>query len=193
MANIFRSKEVYKKLSTKVVNDETNSTLYKPFNDGKIVAVRGMYVTGEYRPPYYNTPGIHITDIRSTIPKIVDYTQKSVDNVKPDYALNIHDIYPENDLKIESYTRASSDIKGDYALNIHDIYPQDELSILWYTSVKQDIVGDYALNIYDIYPQDELTIQHREYVVYPTAPEPCIRITNMTTVKATIEDYVINS
>ena len=41
MANVFRSKEVYKHLK------------YDLHDRNEIVAVQGVYVSGEYRPPYY--------------------------------------------------------------------------------------------------------------------------------------------
>lgn len=65
MANVFRSKEVFKKIPKD--DDE----------DHKIIPVRGVYVTGEYTPPYYTEFGITLKSIDSTYPDINDFTTES--------------------------------------------------------------------------------------------------------------------
>ena len=44
MAEVFKSQEVYKHVN------------YDLHDRNEMIAVRGVYVTGEYRPPYYNEP-----------------------------------------------------------------------------------------------------------------------------------------
>ena len=61
MANTFRSKEVYKKLRKEVHNRHT------------MVAVEGVYVSGEYRPPYYANMGVNIADIQCNKDRVVSY------------------------------------------------------------------------------------------------------------------------
>ena len=61
MANVFRSKEVYKNFRYDI--DKTK----------KVVAVQGVYVASEYRPPYYNEPGIHIYEISGQHCTIADF------------------------------------------------------------------------------------------------------------------------
>lgn len=62
MADIFRSKEVYKHIPREEYGEE------------KIIPVQGVYVAGEYRPPYYAEPGIAIISFDTTNPTVVDYT-----------------------------------------------------------------------------------------------------------------------
>ena len=69
MANIFNSKEVYKRIP-KVSS-----------KDNPLRKVRGIYVTGDYRPPYYIDSSLHIAEINTNKPTIVDFTQVT----KPTY------------------------------------------------------------------------------------------------------------
>ena len=185
MANIFRSKEVFKKKSTVIKNTETDSTLYKPFENGEIVPVIGVYVTGEYRPPYYNNPGILLTEINSNKATVADFTQRST-SVKPDYSLNLHDIQAVDPLEIIPYTTRSTSVKPDYSLNLHDIQAVDPLEIIWFVTVKSSVKPDYSLNLHDIQIVDHLEIEYLTPINYPTAPEPMLRVTNITTNRAVV-------
>ena len=61
MANVFRSKEVYKHLN------------YNLHDRNEIVPVQGVYISGEYRPPYYNDPVLMIYEMSSQPPKVDDF------------------------------------------------------------------------------------------------------------------------
>ena len=67
MANIFRSKEVYKHLK------------YDLHNRNEMVAVQGVYITGEYRPPYYNEPCVHIYEISGQDCIVANFESEEVD------------------------------------------------------------------------------------------------------------------
>ena len=67
MANIFRSKEVYKHLK------------YDLHNRNEMVAVQGVYITGEYRPPYYNEPCVHIYEISGQHCIVANFESEEVD------------------------------------------------------------------------------------------------------------------
>ena len=72
MANIFRSKEVYKKVS-KQESSYDHDVLIPVGEPFKANSEYGIYVAGEYRPPYY-TDGLTISSISSTRATVVDYT-----------------------------------------------------------------------------------------------------------------------
>ena len=71
MANIFRSKEVYKKLG-KNESSYDRDVLIPVGEPFKANAEYGIYVAGEYRPPYY-TDGLTISNISSEHVTVVDY------------------------------------------------------------------------------------------------------------------------
>ena len=74
MANIFRSKEVYKKVD-KQESSYDRDVLIPVGEPFKANAEYGIYVAGEYRPPYY-TDGLTILGFSSNPALIVDYTSK---------------------------------------------------------------------------------------------------------------------
>ena len=45
--------------------------------DRHMVPVRGVYVTGEYKPPSYIEPMLRLVSIKTTHPKIEEYTEVS--------------------------------------------------------------------------------------------------------------------
>ena len=107
MANIFKSKEVYKHLATGTHEKES------------IVAVKGVYVTGEYRPPYYIDAGLHISGITTQSAVVKNYTTASV-TLPNDHILNILPIEIDTDIvpDVLSYTRAETTLPNDHILNI---------------------------------------------------------------------------
>jgi len=74
MANIFRSKEVYKKVG-KQESSYDRDVLIPVGEDFKPDSEYGIYVAGEYRPPYY-TDGLTILGFSSNPALIVDYTSE---------------------------------------------------------------------------------------------------------------------
>ena len=72
MANIFRSKEVYKKVN-KNESSYDRDVLIPVGEPAKPNSEYGVYVAGEYRPPYY-TDGLTILGFSSEHVHVVDYT-----------------------------------------------------------------------------------------------------------------------
>lgn len=68
MANIFKSKEVYKHVTT------------EPYNGGqhKLIPVRGVYVASVYRPPYCIDHTLEITNIENSFADIEEYIETPV-------------------------------------------------------------------------------------------------------------------
>ena len=147
MANTFRSKEVYKKLRKEVHNRHT------------MVAVEGVYVSGEYRPPYYANMGVTITGINCNKALIEPYTDVSVIATDFDYALQLLDI------------------------DVNPICP----SLQKYQTVKETLTDfDYALQLLDIDVNETVPIQSIPIINTPMTPEPIVRITQINSTKAEI-------
>ena len=68
MANVFRSKEVYKNFRYDI--DKTK----------KVVPVQGVYIASEYRPPYYNNPTLRIYEISSVHATVVSFQDVTATN-----------------------------------------------------------------------------------------------------------------
>lgn len=179
MANIFKSKEVYKHLATGTHEKES------------IVAVKGVYVTGEYRPPYYIDAGLHISGITTQSAVVKNYTTTSV-TLPNDHILNILPIEVDTSIvpDVLSYTRAESTLPNDHILNILPIEVDTSIvpDILAYSSDKRDLPNDHILNILPIEVDetiDPVVIYfNKEYL--NDQYDGSLRIRSISTTKATV-------
>lgn len=180
MANVFRSKEVYKHPP-------------KSLKDANvIIPVRGVYVTGEYRPPYYNDNGVMITEINSNKAVVASFTEKSIDtydSVLRVLSFDIDTTCPD----ITQYTTAQASSGYDTVLKVlgFDIntgvpdclfYTQESASS-GYDPVLRVISFDIDATLPNVQPYAKQT--------YSNTPEPTLRITTIQTEKAIISDYNI--
>ena len=132
MANVFRSKEVYKHLK------------YDLHDRNEMVPVQGVYISGEYRPPYYNDPCIHIYEISSQNAKVDSF--QDIDATSGEDALvKIIDFsVSTSPITITDYTTASTDTGEDSLVKILDFWVQMEQPYLdFYESKNQNAGEDY--------------------------------------------------
>jgi len=179
MANIFRSKEIYKK----TVNQD---------NENKIYEIRGLYVVGDYSPATYKNPLTCIVDILSNKANVVDFTIKN-EELQSDHVLNIvnFDMDPDDSPAIVRYSVKQEQVE-DHVLNIvdFDMDPDTTPEILKYTKSSSDIGDDHVLNIvnFDMDPPDIPTFVKYFTKIYPHTHQPCIRITSIKTTRASCVD-----
>ena len=149
MANVFRSKEVYKHLK------------YELHDRNEIVPVQGVYVSGEYRPPYYNNPVLMIYEMSSQPAKIVDF----------------QDINRSSD---EDTVVKVLDFSVDF----------QPVSITNYTTASESTGEDTVVKVLDFsttFLQPSFTHYNRKQT--NMTPEPMLRLSTLTSEKATIENY----
>lgn len=170
MANIFRSDEVYKK---------PPKTLH---NRDEIIPVRGVYVSGHNRPPYYNEPIISITGIASNPVNIYSMISTVVDNVDPVVNVINFDIDPTVDIAF--YTLASSEAH-DAGLNVINFDMDPTLTVDFFTK-RGDETTDAVINIInlDMNPIIDITPSPIERNKQP--PEPAILLTGIDSNSVTI-------
>lgn len=113
MSGYYKSKEVYKQYRDSEGNPH-------------ITPVRGLYVGGEYTPPYYIDHNITITEITSTKCNAVHYTEESCD------------LNPAEILKMSSYTTTPVGVV-DYTENSTDM-TESILKISSYTTTPAEVV-----------------------------------------------------
>ena len=106
MANIFKSKEVYKHVT-------------KPGNVHQLIPVRGVYVASQYREPYYIDHMLSITNVGGQPGTIITYTESEVDAYSYDMggSIDVTNIAPT----VTSYTTASITTYTDYTVGIGDL------------------------------------------------------------------------
>ena len=107
MSNIFRSKEIYKRIPG--VSSDNNP----------LRAVQGMYVSGEYRPPYYIDGFVRVSKINTTKPKIVDYTAVTKD-LTADPIVNIIGV-DCSDIDITFYKKTPINTNPDHTIRVKSI------------------------------------------------------------------------
>ena len=149
MANVFRSKEVYKNFRYDI--DKTK----------KVVAVQGVYVASEYRPPYYNEPGIHIYEISGQHCTIADFKTEEVETQGMETAgMYMFDI-TESAYTLERYEKDYIDTKGMETAGMYMLGIVD-------TGYRLDIYGKKFSN---------------------STPEPILRLSSLTSEACVVENY----
>jgi hypothetical protein len=149
MANVFRSKEVYKNFRYDI--DKTK----------KVVAVQGVYVASEYRPPYYNEPGIHIYEISGQHCTIADFkTEEAETQGMKTAGMYMFDI-TESTYTLERYGKDYIDTKG---METAGMYMLDIVD----SGYRLDIYGKKSSN---------------------STPEPILRLSSLTSEACVVENY----
>ena len=149
MANVFRSKEVYKHLN------------YNLHDRNEIVPVQGVYISGEYRPPYYNDPVLMIYEMSSQPPKVDDF----------------QDVNRSSD--------EDSVVKIlDFSVNF--LQP----SFDFYKTISESSGEDTIVKVLDLsvnFLQPSFTYYNRKQT--NMTPEPTLRLSYLSSEKATLENY----
>ena len=149
MANVFRSKEVYKNFRYDI--DKTK----------KVVAVQGVYVASEYRPPYYNEPGIHIYEISGQHCTIADFkTEEAETQGMKTAGMYMFDI-TESAYTLERYEKDYIDTKGMETAGMYMLAIVD-------SGYRLDIYGKKSSN---------------------STPEPILRLSSLTSEACVVENY----
>ena len=148
MANIFKTNEVYKHLKHG----------FKP--EESVVAVRGMYVSGEYRPPYYNEGAIRILDYQTTPAKAVSF--KNVSRRDEDTGVKVIDFNAEFfHPTITNYTTRSVSAGEDTGVKVLEMN------------------AGFFIPTYTYYYKDYAN----------STPEPMLRLTSVSSGNCIVENY----
>lgn len=170
MSNVYRSKEVYKRL--KGVPSDMNP----------LRIVRGVYVSGKYRPAYYIDSCVLIEEIQSTNAVISDYISISATTTDPN-SINVVGV-DCNVLTMIDYS-SKSDTATDNAINVTGI-DFGNLGIISYTNVNRDTT-DNAINVTGI-DCNNLSIQQYKRPIYDTNEDHMIQVEQISSTSADITD-----
>lgn len=170
MSNVYRSKEVYKRL--KGVPSDMNP----------LRIVRGVYVSGKYRPAYYIDSCVLIEEIQSTNAVISDYISISATTTDPN-SINVVGV-DCNVLTMIDYS-SKSDTTTENFVNVTGI-DFGNLGIISYANVIRD-VSDHAVNVTGI-DFGNLTIQQYKIPIYETNEDHMIQVEQISSTSADITD-----
>ena len=163
---ISNAKEIYHKLP----RDGTGTS--------KIVPVRGVYVTGEYKPPIYSDPSIQLQNISTGPSTIRDWieTRISITDIKTTH--HIYDISVDSTFSFDTYTTSSMPTQTDISTHhMYDISVDSSFNIDYYTTDRLPDQIDIALqHLYDISMDPDFEISYKTSIVGGSQPEPMLRL-----------------
>lgn len=144
MANIFKTKEAYKNTSPTIkVNP--------------LRRIRGVYVTGPYRPPYCIDHTLTVTSVESQEATIVSYTEASRDINT--YAASWLGIQSYGRPVINKFTTSSDNLPTTYAAAWTSVRQSHGLILNKYQTTSTDIPSTYAASWLSIQQSHALTIK----------------------------------
>ena len=126
--------------------------------DRHMVPVRGVYVTGEYKPPSYVEPMLRLVSIKTTHPKIEEYTEVS-----------------------KSHT-------SDTNHHLYDVDIDDVFRIDWYSSKSTSNTDDTSNHLYDVDIDDYFQFTSNPRTIKGSQPEPILRLVEVNINKCIVED-----
>ena len=169
--------------------DYASEVYYKiprgPDGLNKIVPVRGVYVTGEWKPPVYIDPCVQVVEITGAPALVETYTTANADTYDPTAtSLHLYDAYINtDDYKITWYTRGYNNQTDKHGSSIHliDIDIDATVSADWYSRGRNSQTDKHGSSIHLI----DVDIDPGIVTVdYPTKrggnlPEPMVRMTEL--------------
>lgn len=175
MSNIFRSKEVFKKISKDVYDKDT------------IVPVRGVYISGEYRPPYYNNPGVQITKIETKKATVVSYTTEYTETEEP-FTIGLMGFSSDSSIQITKYGSEDKHVYDTFTIGLMG-FDVSEPTFVKYGREYDDTYDNFTIGLMGFEESDAVSY-HRYKIYEDQQPEPCIRLTKLVSTKAEITSGV---
>ena len=175
MANVFRSKEVLKKT-------------HDIHGDDVVVPVYGVYVSGEYTPPYYVNPALHLTNISSVKASVDSMTTEETD-ISDVFTMGICKFDVDMTWGIQTYViEADNLIDQTVTLGLCRLDIDNNIVIEAYENDHINTKNDFTMGIcrFDIVNTTSINIlptQHKRQT-----PEPILRLSEVTSVKAIISN-----
>ena len=161
--NIFRSKEIYKRIPG------VSPTL------NPVRITRGVWVSGEHRPPYCIDETVNIQAIGSNHAEIRVYTDRT-DNADDWDAVEYTGLYVSQlGFDTVDYTVTSVTMSDDTTVEYIGIYSED-FDILNYTQSTFNTPDDITVKYLDIYTDGEFQIELYNSLNWKTNPDSMIKI-----------------
>ena len=155
----------------------------------QLVPVRGVYVTGEYKPPEYVEPILRVLEFKTNHPLIEDYIESS-STTKSGSSHHLYDIDLDATFRIDAYTQATAPPqKEGSSHHLYDIDLDATFVIEAYqsTNVPPQKEGS-SHHLYDISVDPTYVISAKTKVIGGSQPEPILRMIEFNVSSATIED-----
>lgn len=155
----------------------------------QLVPVRGVYVTGEYKPPEYVEPILRLLEFKTNHPLIEDYIETSA-TTKSGSSHHLYDIDLDATFVVEAYTQATAPAqKQGSSHHLYDINVDATFVIEPYQSTTTPPQKHGSTHhLYDIIVDPTCVISVKTTVIGGSQPEPILRMIEFNVSSATIED-----
>lgn len=153
MADTFKSREILKNV---------NKTPYRYPEEGKHVRrIRGLYVTGVWRPPHYIDRVLFVTGFGGTESLVEAFTERTDYKTPGDYAVAISEV-KATPVAITRFTQNAVYAKpGDYAVAITEVKATPITITHFSEKSEYALPGDYAVAITEVKASGDINITHR--------------------------------
>lgn len=175
MANVFRSKEVLKKT-------------HNIHGDDVVVPVYGVYVSGEYTPPYYANPTLHLMSISSVKASVDSMTTEETD-ISDVFTMGLCRFDVDMTWGIQTYMIEAANLNDQpMTLGLCRLDIDNDIVIEAYENDRINTKNEFTFGMcrFDVTNPisiDILPTQHKHQT-----PEPILRLSGVTSVKATISN-----
>ena len=155
----------------------------------QLVPVRGVYVTGEYKPPEYVEPILRLLEFKTNHPLIEDYIESSA-TTKSGSSHHLYDIDLDATFVVEAYSQATAPTqKQGSSHHLYDINVDPTFVIEPYQSTTAPAQKQGSTHhLYDIIVDPTYVISVKTKVIGGSQPEPILRMIEFNVSSATIED-----
>ena len=169
MSDFHKSKEVYR---------------YTPTANGdKLVPVRGLYVSGLHKEPWYIDHAVTVTAFTSNDGTVVHYTSAST-SFYDDSALAFTGL-SVGGISIVNYYQDKASVYDGSALAFTGL--SIELpSMMSYSTLKTSVYDDSALSFTGLTVSNSLSITQKRKLQQPQNPQPVITLSQFTSTAGTI-------
>ena len=180
MADVFKSQEVYKHVN------------YNLHDRNEMIAVRGVYVTGEYRPPYYNEPILALSYIRGIDTEVVNFETESADasntNTVGMYKFGLSG----STYNIQRYSTESTDASNTNTVGMYKFgLTSSSYNIQRYEKDYEDASNAQTVGMYNFAMSNSQYQIIRSPIIHTNStPEYGLGLSFLRTDSATVENFI---
>ena len=167
--------------------------IYYHFRDehgeSKVVPVRGVYVTGEFKPPAYFEPILRLVEVKTKPPLIEDYIETNLTHLSST-THHLYDISINSAFTFDTYTQSS--IPNQLHTTTHHLYdisidPSFYTEDFWQESIPNQMHST-THHLYDMNANTNYTYENYTSGQYGSQPEPLLRMIELNVNTSTVED-----
>ena len=174
MANIFKTKEAYKNTSPQIKVNPLRK-------------VRGVYITGAYRPPHCLSHTLTVVKFENTKATIVKYTEDSR-HANSDYSAAWLSVKENSKLSVKHYTTDAKHANSDYSAAWFSVREYSKFDVNRYTQSSSHTNSDYSAAWLSVHEHSGYTIKKYSHGYAPEFKNHALlNIQRIQTIDAIIE------